>query len=57
MSEHELFGDLSNLPLQDGFDFQRCCNAPAASGAGGGSDESAALKKSCSDRRLEDLAT
>ena len=30
---------------------------PAASGAGGGSDESAALKKSCSDRRLEDLAT
>lgn len=60
MSEHGLFGYLlSHLPLQDGFDFQRCCNAPAASGAGGSdSDESAALKKSCSDRRLiEVLAT
>lgn len=45
--------DLKHGPLgqercwQDGFDFQRCCNAPAASGAGGSdSDESAALKKS-----------
>lgn len=34
------------LICQDGFDFQRCCNA-APTAASSGSDGSAALKKSC----------